>query len=242
MTDREESSDTDEALDESADDVSKDAADEPLTESTDSSPRAKRRAAAAEEDDEDEDDEPAAPAPPKKPTHPGYAFLFGWSAAFLAADLGTKYWAMQSLTDKPKWKIIDGLLAFDLVHNPGGAGGVLGDLPDNVRLPLFFVISAVAVAFIVSLFRKLEPRQVALKWALPLVLGGAFGNLVDRIRYQRVVDFIEVTRHWPTFNVADIWITVGVGLMIVDMFTPKAKKKRRTIRPNAAREEATEKG
>jgi signal peptidase II len=72
------------------------------------------------------------------------------------------------------------------------------------------------------------PRQRALRWGLPLVLGGALGNVLDRIRYGQVIDFIDVhvfwkgaDRHWPTFNVADIAICVGVGLMAIDMFTSK---------------------
>lgn len=207
------------------------------------SKKASERPRAARDEEDDDDDDEAAPSPPPV-RHPPYSFLAVWSLAFLAADLGTKYWALQALTDRPKWKIIDDVLAFDLVHNPGGAGGVLGDLPDHIRLPLFFLISAVAVVFIVSLYKRLEPRQVALKWALPLVLGGAAGNLVDRIRYQRVVDFIEVTRHWPTFNVADIWITVGVGLMLVDMFTakPTKKKKKAVASVSASSDGAAEKG
>src|SRR5690606_33350206 len=72
----------------------------------------------------------------------------------------------------------------------------------------------------------------ALKWGLPLVLGGALGNLVDRIRYGFVVDFIDVymqmdgqPKHWPTFNVADISICVGVALMAIDMFTSREPAK-----------------
>jgi signal peptidase II len=80
----------------------------------------------------------------------------------------------------------------------------------------------------VTLYRKLVPRQHALKWGLPLVLGGALGNVFDRIRYGYVIDFVDAhalykghDHHWPTFNVADIAICVGVGLMAVDMFTSR---------------------
>lgn len=173
----------------------------------------------SDEDDEDEDaPEPTAPIP-----SPSYVFLVVTSAVFLALDLGTKYWALQELTQKPRIHVIDEVLMFDLIHNKGGAGGVLGQQPDHIRLPFFFLISVVAVIFIISLYRKLEPQQTALKWALPLVLGGALGNLVDRVRYQQVVDFIVLTRYWPTFNVADIWITAGVILMAIDIFTPRRK-------------------
>jgi signal peptidase II len=104
-----------------------------------------------------------------------------------------------------------------------------------------------------TLYRRLNPRQRALKWGLPLVLGGALGNVFDRIRYGHVIDFIDYsaewvrvmneklgqlanfvrkcfgdaptplssTDHWPTFNIADVAICVGVALMAIDMFTSK---------------------
>jgi signal peptidase II len=105
-----------------------------------------------------------------------------------------------------------------------------------------------AIVFIVSIYGKLSPTQWALKWGLPLVLGGALGNLADRVTRIGVVDFIDyradwvaamnrgiayvskaiglhdnwtVTDHWPTFNVADIAICIGVGLMALDMFLSK---------------------
>lgn len=180
-----------------------------------------------------------ASAPPK----PDYKFLGIVSAVMLVADLGTKEWAANRLGD-PKVqpiKVIEGIqigstkyaLHFDLAKNKGGAWGVLGEQPDYVRLPFFFIISALAVVFIVGLYRKLEPRQWALKWALPLVLAGALGNLVDRIRHQHVIDFIDAffvkdnkASHWPTFNVADIWIVMGVILMAIDWFTPAKKPSR----------------
>ncbi len=167
--------------------------------------------------------------PPPPPPRPNYVFLAVASLLFLAADLVTKHLAVKNLEGADRRHVvIKNFFSFTLAHNKGGAWGLLGDQPDHIRLPFFFAISAVAVVFIVSLYRRLEPRQVALKWALPLVLGGALGNLADRVRHQYVVDFIDwyvvidnKASHWPTFNVADVWIVVGVGLMIVDMFTPR---------------------
>jgi hypothetical protein len=99
---------------------------------------------------------------------------------------------------------------------------------ENVRRPFFLVVSVAAIAFIMTLYRRLQPQQRALKWGLPLVLGGALGNVFDRIRYGHVIDFIDahivyrgIDRHWPTFNVADIAICVGVGLMALDMLGSK---------------------
>ena len=135
---------------------------------------------------------------------------------------------------------------FVLAKNKGGAWGLLQGQSENVRRPFFLLVSVAAIAFIVTLYRRLQPKQHALKWGLPLVLGGALGNVFDRIRYGFVIDFIDyradwihklnelvqkkyaahiVTDHWPTFNVADIAICVGVGLMAVDMLTSRRGKK-----------------
>jgi signal peptidase II len=155
---------------------------------------------------------------------PSFRFLAATSAVLLAADLLTKWWAQTTLEarDEPI-VIIPRLLRLELAHNRGGAWSLLADQPDIIRLPFFFAVSAAAAIFILSLYRKLEPHQKALKWALPLVLGGALGNLVDRVRYQHVIDFIDPYHYWPTFNVADIWIVAGVVLMAIDMFTPRPK-------------------
>src|SRR5262249_49171779 len=83
---------------------------------------------------------------------------------------------------------------------------------------------AAAIVFIITIYRRLRPEQGAMKWGLPLALGGAVGNLVDRIRYGWVVDFVDVyvardgrQHHWPTFNVADIAIVLGVVFMAIEM-------------------------
>ena len=83
------------------------------------------------------------------------------------------------------------------------------------------------MVFIVAVYRRIHRDQIGMKFGLPLALGGAAGNLADRIRYGWVVDFVDVyiTRrghelHWPTFNVADIAIVVGVSLMAWRCFPP----------------------
>src|SRR6478736_1513947 len=133
-------------------------------------------------------------------------------------------------------------LSFTLARNRGGAWGLLENASEMIRRPFFLLVSGLAIAFIVSLYGRLGASQRALKWGLPLVLGGALGNLSDRIIRSSVIDFIDyranwiesmnrgifkvvhnwgVTDHWPTFNVADVSICVGVGLMALDMFTSK---------------------
>ncbi|MDI3286333.1 signal peptidase II [Polyangium sp. 15x6] len=185
--------------------------------------------------------EAAKAAPPYRAS---YVFLAVVAIITLALDLGSKWWAVQNL-DKPfaRVDLIKGYLSLALAHNRGGAWGLLQNESENVRRPFFVLVSIVAIAFIVSLYRKLAPNQTALRWGLPLVLGGALGNLVDRIRYGHVIDFIDMyigngtgldklvekisgpmrEYHWPTYNIADIAIVAGVILMGVDMFTSRKK-------------------
>jgi len=172
---------------------------------------------------------------------PSALFLGVVSIISLASDIITKNWAEKALDgypgNIPVWK---NHIAFVLAKNKGGAWGLLQGANESVRRPFFLLVSLAAIAFIVTLYRKLLPQQQALKWGLPLVLGGALGNVFDRIRYGSVIDFIDFhiilsgrDHHWPTFNVADIAICVGVGLMAVDMFSAK-----RHVSPEAGNEAA----
>lgn len=161
---------------------------------------------------------------------PSYLFFAAVALATIALDLGSKWWVKATLDDGRPWssrkiELIKDRFGFIFAKNRGGAWGLLQDEHEAIRLPFFFLISIVAVVFILSLYRRAEPSQRALRWGLPLVFGGAIGNVVDRIRYGYVVDFIDVyvTKdfRWPTFNVADIAIVAGVGLMAIDMFTSR---------------------
>jgi signal peptidase II len=168
------------------------------------------------------------PAPPRA----SIAFLVILTVVSAAADLVSKGWATARLSGPDarslgarKIEVIKDHFDFIYAMNPGGAWSFLRGLPEVLRRPFFLFISAAAIVFIVSVYRRVRADQKALKWGLPLALGGAIGNLVDRIRYGSVIDFIDfyVVRaggrehHWPTFNVADIAIVVGVGLMAADM-------------------------
>lgn len=181
--------------------------------------------------------------PERAVRRPSFVFFAAVAAFCLLADVVTKAWAEVELTRRSPLDplvLIDGHLNFALAYNRGGAWGLLQNASESLRRPFFLVVSVAAIAFIVSLYGKLLPGQRALRWGLPLVLGGALGNLADRVTRGSVVDFIDyragwvesmnqliasvvsgwhVTDHWPTFNVADISICIGVGLMAVDMLT-----------------------
>jgi signal peptidase II len=134
--------------------------------------------------------------------------------------------------------LIKDYLDLQYAENCGGAWGLLHGASEAIRRPFFLLVTIGAIAFIVHLYRTMEPGQRLMKWALPLVLGGAIGNLVDRVRLGYVVDFIhahlKLRFHWPTFNVADIAITVGIGLMVLEyIIGPKKAARAALVTPAA---------
>lgn len=186
--------------------------------------------------------ETPASAPASREFGPSFVFFGIVAAASLVLDIGSKVWAEVTLNRRglSPISVIEDHLNVTLAYNQGGAWGLLSTTSEAIRKPFFLIVSAAAVIFIISLYSRLHPSQKALKWGLPLVLGGALGNLSDRITRSQVIDFIDyradwvmhlnafvaqyvpgwtITDHWPTFNVADIAICIGVGLMAVDMFT-----------------------
>ena len=137
--------------------------------------------------------------------------------AVLVADQASK--ALVESTMLPH-QTIDLLPFFALsyVRNTGAAFGVLAAAPPGVRLPLFFIVTLVAVGALVSFLRRTPPDQSWLVAALGGILGGALGNLVCRVRYGEVIDFLDLhwgALHWPAFNVADSAITVGVAIVLL---------------------------
>src|SRR5262245_13051031 len=122
-----------------------------------------------------------------KRQHPSYVFLAVVTILNLAADLWSKQWTKdyfeaQRPGGERKIVLIQDHMSLIFAKNRGGAWGLLQNEAEGLRRPFFLIVSVAAIVFIVSLYRKLTPGQRALKWGLPLVLGGALGNLIDRIR------------------------------------------------------------
>lgn len=135
-------------------------------------------------------------------------------------DRATKLVIIQTLRLGQGIPVIPGFFDIVFVLNPGAAFGLLGTLSDPVRNPLFILISILAVVLIVFYHTCYLRSHRLVSLALGLVLGGAVGNLIDRLYYGMVVDFLDVHAgpyHWPAFNVADSAISVGVSLMILEM-------------------------
>jgi signal peptidase II len=120
------------------------------------------------------------------------------------------------------YRFIEDYWHFRYVENPGAAWGMFANLPDGIRRIFFHVVSLAALAFIFAMYLRLEPGQRLVRGALALVAGGALGNFMDRLARGYVIDFIDwhwrnqPGMRWPTFNVADAAICVGVALMLLD--------------------------
>ena len=113
------------------------------------------------------------------------------------------------------------------MRNKGAAFSFLSSF--DYRRPFFILVSLVAVVAILVAYRKLRDDQRFAALSLSLILSGAAGNLIDRIRLGEVIDFLDVywhTHHWPAFNVADSAICVGVALLALDMVLEERRLKK----------------
>lgn len=149
--------------------------------------------------------------------------------AFLSilADLGTKAWIESAVEPYSRKVVVEGLFVLTNVRNPGVAFGLFSQ--GGLGKILFFgAVGLLALGFILWLVKRIPAHKVLEPFLLGLIFGGAAGNLVDRVRYGEVVDFIDVfwrDYHWYTFNVADAGITVGVlGIMLMEIFRKKAEE------------------
>jgi signal peptidase II len=139
-----------------------------------------------------------------------FLVLLGVAIVVLALDQLTKTWVSTSLVEGGWWSPLPGLWRIFRVTHITNSGAAFGIFPNQGN---FFIVIAVVVALaIVLYYRYLPTGSWLVRLSLGLQLGGAIGNLLDRIRYGHVVDFIDIG-FWPIFNVADTAIVMGVGIL-----------------------------
>ena len=146
------------------------------------------------------------------------------AVAVLLLDQITKHWVSASLTYGDP-VVFTPFFNFTLLHNPGAAFSFLSEAGGWQRWFFTAVAALVSVVIVIWIARVAQRRWEAL--ALALILGGAIGNLYDRVLLGHVVDFIVVhykEYYWPAFNIADSAITVGAALLIIDMLFHKDKR------------------
>jgi signal peptidase II len=141
----------------------------------------------------------------------------GIAVAVAIVDQLTKLWIMTTFALHEQQNIIPGV--FDLVYvtNTGAAFGFLAGSKNLLRQAFFVAVAIIALIVIVFAYGHLKRQGRIFVYALGLIAGGAVGNLIDRLRFGSVVDFLDFylgSYHWPAFNVADSAITVGVALFL----------------------------
>ena len=158
-------------------------------------------------------------AEPGKDTR--YRVVLGVGVGALVLDQLTKLWIMASIPLNGGVEVIPGL--FDLVNirNRGAAFGFLNRSDIEWQFWLFLAATAISAVVVFMLARSARRNETWLFVGLGMVLGGAAGNLIDRIRFRAVVDFLDFfvgQWHWPAFNVADIAICCGAGLVCLSLW------------------------
>jgi len=140
------------------------------------------------------------------------------AALVVSLDQWTKVLALENLSPIYTRTVIEGFFSLTLVMNSGVAFGVFNSIDSSVKALVLLGFSGVTVGLVVAyyLLDKALTRTAAV--ALAMIVGGACGNMIDRWRFAKVVDFLDFYwhgYHWPAFNVADIAITVGVMLLLL---------------------------
>lgn len=136
-------------------------------------------------------------------------------------DQWAKYLAVSYLSAFTPQVVIDHFFQLILVKNRGAAFGLMSGMEDPARSTIFGIISVFAFVVVIYVYRSRPPGSWMVPISVCLILGGATGNIIDRVRLGHVVDFLDFFvsgYHWPTFNVADSCITVGVTVLMIQMF------------------------
>ncbi len=161
----------------------------------------------------------------------GRRYEFALAGTWLVADQLTKLWAGNITIPI---EIVPGWFRFALSHNRGALFGMLGTIADPWRTLILTGLPLLAIVGIVGLILRTPPAEAYARTGLSLILGGAVGNVLDRVVYGHVVDFIDVystwpplmdrlidwfgTNRWPTFNVADMGLVCGAALLLYEIF------------------------
>lgn len=146
------------------------------------------------------------------------------ASAVLVLDQITKWLVAGRFTFDTSVTVIPGLFSLVRVENRGVAFGMLSGVSSGIALTFIILVSVATLGVIGYLLWRSDDSRWHSGIALALILGGATGNLIDRIARGRVVDFLDFyfrDYHWPAFNVADSAIVVGAGLLIIDLFWGK---------------------
>jgi signal peptidase II len=142
----------------------------------------------------------------------------------ITVDQITKILISNFLPEHQSVSVIPGFFNITHIRNPGGAFGLLAEASPFLRNLMFLFISSLAVCLIFWFYKKTPQSHPILASGFALIFGGAIGNLIDRIRFGKVVDFLDFfigNLHWPAFNIADSAISIGIGIFALHLLLKK---------------------
>ena len=156
--------------------------------------------------------------------HNKYLKLAVIAGLVIVFDQITKAVIRNTLTLYHSITVIPGFFNITHILNPGGAFGFMANKSPFLRNLLFILLSSLAICLIFYFYKNTPKKYSLLSTCFALILGGALGNLIDRIRFGKVVDFLDfyiASYHWPAFNVADSAITVGITIYVFHLVFKK---------------------
>jgi len=168
-----------------------------------------------------------------------YIPLLILSPLVVLLDQLTKWWVVQNLRVGQNWVILENFFYIGHIKNRGAAFGMLANWDHQARPWVFYLITLVALLALFAIYAQTRPQQRRVQIPLALILGGAVGNMIDRVRHGEVVDFLvfhwqdkiadfslfgkhyRFALSWPAFNVADMAITCGALFLVITMLFSK---------------------
>lgn len=153
-----------------------------------------------------------------KGTRTRYVILALVSVGTIVLDQASKVHIMETMRLHESIPIIPNFFSLTYIRNPGAAFGLLASSSNGFRLVFFGLTSLFALGLLGTIFFRLNREDWLGQVSIAGILGGAVGNLLDRVRYGEVIDFLDFYvsgYHWPAFNIADAAITVGVCFLII---------------------------
>jgi signal peptidase II len=156
-----------------------------------------------------------------------YIIVLAITLPVILMDQLTKAWIIAALPLHDAHSVIDGFFNIIHVRNPGAAFGFLAGAAPVFRSIFFVAVTLAAILLILHYLRTAQSEEFLLVGSLALILAGAVGNLIDRVRFGEVVDFLDVyigTHHWPAFNVADAAISSGACTLAILLFARRNER------------------
>ncbi|MBC8392865.1 MAG: signal peptidase II [Deltaproteobacteria bacterium] len=153
-----------------------------------------------------------------------YVKLFLVAGFIAAVDQVTKLAILKTLPLYDSVLVIPGCFNLTHIQNPGGAFGFMANHSSNLHQVLFLLVSSMALCLIFYFYKNTPATHQFLAMGFALIFGGAVGNLIDRIRFGKVVDFLDFyigDLHWPAFNIADSAVSVGIVIFLYHLIFNK---------------------